>query len=559
VSERDALIESFVRDGFVLLRECFSPATAASMRRGTLVDRSPAPRVLARGRGETRAEIDFTDPSTWGGSRLYLETGRSLSIASFAPKLWRVIRTLVHPLEPTRTTMGEQWILNGDFARPPAPPLDSPYYRTLHWHLDAPSAETSFEHRLDALVLLILWSDVEPGGGGPLYSPRSLDRLVERLDAGPIDTRPVDWAHGLMASCGDVRELTGRAGDVVLTHALALHAAEPCFNRTIRVLENPMVTVDRPLDYSPQNRAPSAVERAVTARRSPAARSTPADVVREVGEALIDRHPDYFLPGRATWSARTSDRSAVHALDRLAMAQFVERTRRTIALEHEGVAAARACVAVVSELVVNQRATHAHLAESIVDDDFADTAFSRLLRGFQSCEGQNHLLALLLRGFFDRVELFESVDPTSGQGEHIVVRVESDRGWFFADAWSDFPVFYVRECGAGALDGVPEHAELDARGELRHHGLYPRAAYAGGAVRAMRWTAGHEARVALAPSDRPPPSSFEAYLRVRLDHVGGRTAGIARRYGELLAKHRIGGLTRAVIERFARREPPRTR
>jgi hypothetical protein len=146
------------------------------------------------------------------------------------------------------------------------------------------------------------------------------------------------------------------------------------------------------------------------------------------------------------------------------------------------------------------------------------------------------------------------------------VHVDTGAGWFLADAWGRHPVFFVHGRPGRPLAGVPEYAELDAHGELREHGHYPRRVYEDGVPREPRvallepaGSAEAVAQVRAMPAGAPErPSAWQAYLGVRLAHAAASrmTAGAgASGYRELLSAYRFGGLTREVVEAFAARSP----
>jgi hypothetical protein len=197
----------------------------------------------------------------------------------------------------------------------------------------------------------------------------------------------------------------------------------------------------------------------------------------------------------------------------------------------------------------------------VKDEDFADLFWSRLVRGYTNCEGQNYALALLLRQSFSDVQLYEtrweSSQPTATREHHMLVLVRSQDGWFFADAWSSASLFHVAGLDLGRpLSGIPEYHTLDRTGPLRHHGLFEASAYIQG--RPER-TPDIEACDIAAAEREAAACAHEAlldsrwdlwrdYLTVRLRHVEGRVTGLPAAYAELLIRHRPNGMTRQLIE-----------
>ncbi len=564
-------IASFVDHGFLVLRRAFSPVVAAELVQQTLVDRAPRPRIGVRSQHAYQQlsadDLDLQDPRTWASTRLDLETGRSLRIEAFAPRVWDAVTSLVGPSHTVRrATMGEQWILNARFLPPPRPPLTPDYFTGLEWHYDAPSPRCTLDGRTDALILLILWSNTAEGGGGPLLSGQSLDHVVHLLEDHPegVDTTDYDWSRPLVGRCTDVQEFHGRAGDVVIAHALSLHTGHPNYSTAVRILENPTITVAAPLDYHSDNPDPSPVERAVIQRlRRP--RPRPRNEALDVARYLVAYHPDYFTPDRAGWTARVppATRDAVHRLDRWVsctwIANTVARIRQT---NGGGLSAALACAAVVRQLLVNQRAVSAHLTESFQDDDFPRTALARMMRGLVSCEGQNYLLGRLLAEFFDVVYPFNTYEPDTQTSGHFLVEVVAPDGAFFADAWADEPVFALSSRHPAIPPGVPEYDELGLSEARMARGFHPRASYERGAR--------SEPIERLAVPPRPPevdtllthalpaygPNAWQAYLRARARHLFEPHADPGAHYLRLIDEHRFGRTTHEVLTVLLQRFNP---
>jgi hypothetical protein len=448
--------------------------------------------------------------------------------------------------------MGEMWVLKGRATGNETSPESTLGH--LAWHIDAPGTSTSLDWRCDAVVVLALWSECQAAGGGTLVSPASLDSVVRALEDAPegLDTRPPEWGWQLAGGIRDAVEMTGQPGDVLIAHALTLHAGPDNDSDTVSVLENPMITVGAPLEYHHDNPDPSPVERAVISRLR-RRRSRPLDLPRAAARYLVERHDDYLLPGRRAFDARVrgDERSRVAAADTCALRAFLQSTCAEIgAVSSEPIARARAAMEVVRSLLVNQREVKGELTESAHDPDFEQTTFARLLRGFVNREGQNHLLGLLLVPFFPAVHPFEAVGPAAGRSPHTLTRVQSAEGWFFADAWSSHPLFTVGTMGA-AHPHLPEHAQLERADD---DGLVPRAHYeAGRLMPPLSWPAAPAVDFLREPIDDGPSSTWRDYLRVRARHVleGARRTEPA--YGEVLGKRSLRGTTEALVRVFAER------
>lgn len=556
-------IEEFIERGYLVLRGCLPGPRLRELARRTMADKDPMPTYRDRGEEHDSvcpARFDLTDASTWPRPNLYLDTQRTLSIAELSPELWAVLRTLVgrrHFID--RRTMGEQLILNGQFRPPPRPALTPEYLDELYWHIDEPSPTTTLRGRRDALVLLVLWSKVEPGGGGTLFSGESLDRVVHQLEESPdgIDTTDYGWGTAIGRECGDVFEFTGDVGDVLISHAFALHAAHPNYGRRIRVLENPTITIRGVLDYSLDNPDPSPVEACVIRRRSGRAKRPmhPKMALVTGAKALLRGHPDYFLPGRAAWQARTDrqERERVQALDAGLWAAWAKRVTELVELRGQGVLGTlKVVLAIVRELFVDERHCGTRVTESIADPGFERAPWARLVRGMVNAEGHSYALATILARLFERVELVRLPGPGPG---HVLTRVSTAEGWAFVDAWLGSP-FFVASMGGEPIPGLPEHAELLDSG---HPGIrFGREDYEAG--RGIPFVVPPRPEVDLkeliAAVDRPGPPATDVWSRfiaARIDQLVGDRASAHRGYAELLRRLQPSTTTARVARIFEQR------
>lgn len=562
-------IEEFIERGYLLLRDCLPPE-ARTLADDTLIRQDPPPTYRGRSGGQSALEVrdlDLTDATTWGSSRLDVETQRSLPIATFAPKLWGAVTSLIGGSEQIRRReMGQQFILNADFLPRPGP-ADAPktWLDGGYWHIDAPDQRTSLRGRRDALVLLILWSDVEPDSGGPLFSPGSLERVARQLEATPkgVDTLAKDWGvqH---ARNTEVFEFNGKVGDVLITHALALHSAQKNHSDEIRVLENPTIMVASALDYSADNPDPTPVEACIIRRlASRAAPRVPRVGIDEGASVLRQHHPDYFLPGRTRWNARLDEptRAAVHELDRALAREWTRQLATRIVDGNSGAYYhLAAAVAAIRAVFVNELSCDARPAEGLADVDFSSTAWARLGRGFVNGEGQNYALACLVEELFEGAELL----TLEGDPRHLVVRAATPEGWALLDAWSSHGVFFVDGLGEGALAGVPELATLQPDRSTTRAG-FGRRAYLD--ARVLPWQlpgaaasldelvaavrdAGDGGQVADGGQAEDP---WPAFLDARLLQLSGDQEAAGEAYQELLAKLDRRGVTARVAAELGRR------
>ncbi|MBE7463424.1 MAG: hypothetical protein HS116_07960 [Planctomycetes bacterium] len=251
----DAEIEHFITYGFVHLKACFP--------------RSEGQALVAS--AFERMQIDPHDPRTWKESKPKCEATTVLDASEFAPKAYGAICDLVGGEERLQRPVmwNDGFIVNlnwkADRWAPPSPASEG-------WHIDG----GFFRHFLDspeqAVLTLVIWSDIGPRMGGTFFAPDSIAPVSRYLSAHPegIDTHMP--SHELIRECTDFREATGEVGDVILLHPFMLHSPAPNPSGVARVISNPVehlvapMCFDRPdaADYSPTERA---VLRALKAER----------------------------------------------------------------------------------------------------------------------------------------------------------------------------------------------------------------------------------------------------------------------------------------------------
>jgi hypothetical protein len=171
---------------------------------------------------------------------------------------------------------------------------------------------------------------------------------------------------------------------------------------------------------------------------------------------FVARYPEYFTSGEdgfGPWLAGldASDREFVLAMGQTLAWAWVEH-------ELEGMTAqapdglARETIGVVRRKTLNQLEVNLEpLGESeqmsllayVGDEHFADGVFARLVRGASNCEGQNHLLAMLLDAGLESTGL--DADMAGIESGHELVRVSGSAlaQPMFVDAWSNLPPFCV--------------------------------------------------------------------------------------------------------------------
>jgi len=207
----------------------------------------------------TRLGYDPLDKSTWEKDRIHMAWHHALPARQMAPRAWDAICDLLGG-EERITDTSAKWrdniILNlgaegwkERFLQPKE--LDN-------WHIDG----DFFRHYLDSpeqgLLVIPLFSDILPHGGGTYISPDGMERVARWLAAHPEGTWPASGGGmkfaDLVPDCEQFVELTGKKGDVILLHPLMLHSASKNHIQQPRLITNPPVSMCEPFNFNRANK-----------------------------------------------------------------------------------------------------------------------------------------------------------------------------------------------------------------------------------------------------------------------------------------------------------------
>ena len=251
----DESVERLCERGFV----CVPGALDRTARERWLMDAQRRlradPARWVKGYAGGLEDYDPDDPATWTIPRVDLLGDERAAIAELAPDAWRAIAQLLGGEARVATRhWSSYFIIN--FGERDEPRYKPPEPGDPHWHVDAPHALRWGAFK-QALVGFVLFTDLAPRAGGTFLAAGSHRTIARALRDGADMTdrtvaRAVSHEH-------DAFELTGRAGDVVLAHALLVHAASPNPWGVARFMANPLIEATTPLD--PDGGAP--VERAM--------------------------------------------------------------------------------------------------------------------------------------------------------------------------------------------------------------------------------------------------------------------------------------------------------
>jgi hypothetical protein len=241
--------EHFLERGFVTMRGVFDPADGQQWLDDAWI----------------RFGYDRDDPRGWADKRIHLSARSHVDARTFAPAAWRAAVEVTggedRVLLPWRWSDGFIANLGVGGDQPWQPPSPT----AAGWHQDG----DFFRHFLDspeqALLTLVLWTDMLPRGGGTFVAADSVPVVARFLAEHPEGVLPGDFDYAkLIGQCRDFVEMTGDAGDVVLLHPYMLHATSQNVLGVSRIITNPPLALREPMNFHrPDADDFSLVERAV--------------------------------------------------------------------------------------------------------------------------------------------------------------------------------------------------------------------------------------------------------------------------------------------------------
>jgi hypothetical protein len=211
----------------------------------------------------TRLGYDEHRPETWNELKVHMPAQRSWPARRVVPEVVAAMEELVSP-----GRLSDPVLWNDSFVVNLGLGSDRPWQglstRQPGWHKDG----DFFRHFLDspeqALLVIVLYSDVAHQGGATVFLPDSVGPVARHLAAHPEGRLPkeIDY-QGIVAQCGEVVEAIGKAGDVYLLHPFMVHAESQNVLRAPRFIANPGVGLVEPMSYSRSGGAYSLVEEGV--------------------------------------------------------------------------------------------------------------------------------------------------------------------------------------------------------------------------------------------------------------------------------------------------------
>ncbi|KAK5107414.1 hypothetical protein LTR62_001275 [Meristemomyces frigidus] len=245
-------VDHFMQHGWLKLSNCFSQQQADELI-GTVW---------------TRLGMDPKDRTTWTSERINMPKHNDFEASEFAPKAWAAICDLLggeDRIGSYNRTWNDGLIVN--LGTPEGHGKEVPGGDLPGWHVDG----DFFVHFLNSpeqgLLVIPLFTDINPGGGGTMICPAAIGPVAQYLHDHPEGVSPrmtsryenptmepedhLTWFCELAKSMPKDAfvEAHGKVGDVYLLHPLMLHSASNNRLREVRIITNPPVSLNEPFDF----------------------------------------------------------------------------------------------------------------------------------------------------------------------------------------------------------------------------------------------------------------------------------------------------------------------
>jgi hypothetical protein len=249
----DEQVQSFLDNGYLVVKDC--------------LDIRIANRWIEE--AYDRLGYDQHDPSTWKKDIIWMDHKNQMSVRQLAPKAWAAILDVVGGEERLETqTMevpptghftsinsfiwSDAFIVN--FHRGADQPWQPPSPQVTGWHKDGSYFRHFLDSREQALLTVVLWSDMRHQGGGTFVAPDSVRIVARHLYQHPEGVHPEDFkAQAMISQCTRFEEVTGTASDFVILHPFMLHASSQNVLGQPRFMSNPPVVLKEPMNLNRDN------------------------------------------------------------------------------------------------------------------------------------------------------------------------------------------------------------------------------------------------------------------------------------------------------------------
>lgn len=246
LDDRD--LEQFMEEGYCMLPEAFTREQAGA-----------ASDCLWR-RMTEKAGIQKDRPETWpDGYDIEEHLTTPEVVACFSDRLAAGVEQLVGPGRWQGERRWGLWPVNLRQRR------DRPYdIPSWGWHIDGNWFTHTVDNPKQGLLVVGLFTDIEPRWGGTIFalgSHKRTARVLAQYSDG-LSHREL-FAQVLREPLGNFHELTGRAGDVALCHPFLFHTRGMKHGGPPRIISNTETPLTAPLRFDRERAEESVLERSI--------------------------------------------------------------------------------------------------------------------------------------------------------------------------------------------------------------------------------------------------------------------------------------------------------
>jgi phytanoyl-CoA dioxygenase PhyH len=215
-----------------------------------------------------RLGYDKHDPSTWQKDIIWMDHKNQIPVRELAPKAWAAILDVIGGEERLETQVmrlksghftsinsflwSDAFIVN--FHRGADQPWQPPSAIIKGWHKDGSYFRHFIDSREQALLPIVLWSDMLHQGGATFIAPDSVRVIARFLYQHPEGVDPHDFNfQELVSQCTQFEEVLGKAGDFVIMHPFMLHASSNNVIGKPRFMSNPPIVLKEPMNLNREN------------------------------------------------------------------------------------------------------------------------------------------------------------------------------------------------------------------------------------------------------------------------------------------------------------------
>jgi Phytanoyl-CoA dioxygenase (PhyH) len=245
-------VQSFFDKGYLVVNDC--------------LDKSIANRWVDE--AYERLGYDKNDPTTWVKDIIWMDHKNQLPVPEVAPKAWAALLDVIGGEDRLETqVMGitskhfstinsfiwsDAFIVN--FHRGIDQPWQPPSPKVTGWHKDGSYFRHFLDSREQALLPIVLWSDMLHQGGATFIAPDSVRVIARYLYEHPEGVDPHDFKfQELVSQCTQFEEVMGKSGDFVIVHPFMLHASSQNAIGRPRFMSNPPVVLKEPMNFNREN------------------------------------------------------------------------------------------------------------------------------------------------------------------------------------------------------------------------------------------------------------------------------------------------------------------